>query len=229
MNRRRLTNKQQYDRWQKKIKKDLNDDNKIKKKLQDYLEFTHTNFYVKNTRMMTDEEKIRCGICGNQGHDRRSCSNRFAYNPFNPFNPFASQNSMMFQNKNMMKVPWQTYIIISRRLAEGRTCSYCGSMGHKTRRCLIRIARYPALNANLIRKSLTEYFKDPASKSLRLCGCCGAVGHSQRSCRFRAPNCISQYQYTLIKRELNKFKKEYSLQGHIVPQFIFPKIKKEFY
>ncbi|CAG8778768.1 9769_t:CDS:1, partial [Cetraspora pellucida] len=154
------------------------------------------------------------------GHDRRSCPNQFAYNLFNPFNPFAPQNSMMFQNKNIMKVPWQTYAIISRRPAGGKTCGYCGAMGHKTRHCVIRGNNLPTLNVNNIKKSLNEYFKNPENKSLRLCQCCGEIGHSGRNCQYRPINhCVPRYQYDLIKRELKKFKKEYNLQGHIIPQF----------
>ncbi|CAG8791013.1 15411_t:CDS:1, partial [Cetraspora pellucida] len=146
------------------------------------------------------------------GHDRRSCPNQFMYNSFNPFNPFASQNSMMFQNKNMIKVPWQTYRIISRRPAEAKICGYCGAMGHTRRMCFLRGNHYPAQNIANIKKSLSEYFKDPANKSLKLCRCCGAVGHSIRNCRHN-PYCIPNYQINAIKGGLKKFKKEYNLQG----------------
>ncbi|CAG8761199.1 2235_t:CDS:1, partial [Cetraspora pellucida] len=160
------------------------------------------------------------------GHDRRSCPNRFAYNPFNPFAP---QNSMMFQGKNMMKVPWQTYTIISRRPEKGRTCSYCGGMGHTNRICFLRGFNQNVANVNNIKKSLSEYFKNPEKKSLRLCGCCGEVGHSRRYCRHAPLNCIPLHQLNIIKTGLKLLKKEYNLQGHIVPQYMFPKIKKEFY
>ncbi|CAG8685674.1 8781_t:CDS:2, partial [Cetraspora pellucida] len=152
-------------------------------------------------------------------HDRRSCSNRFAYNPFNPFNPFASQNSMMFQDKNMMKVPWQTYRVIRARPAEARICSYCGAMGHKQRQCPIRAVGYPTLNVNNIKKSLKEYFKDPRNKSLRLCGCCGEIGHSGRNCQYRPINhCVPRYQYNLIKEKLKKFKEKYGLSVPKIPR-----------
>ena len=57
MKRKRLNVKQQFDVWKKRIDSDI-DNNKTKNILNDFLEFTRENFFIKNTRIIKDEEKM---------------------------------------------------------------------------------------------------------------------------------------------------------------------------
>jgi hypothetical protein len=54
---RKLNNKQQYDRWIKKIKLDIDNDD-IKNDLCDFLEYTRVNFFIKNTKIINNEEEM---------------------------------------------------------------------------------------------------------------------------------------------------------------------------
>src|SRR5437868_3031159 len=57
MKRKRLNVKQQFDVWKKRIDSDI-DNNKTKNILNDFLEFTRKNFFIKNTRIINNEEKM---------------------------------------------------------------------------------------------------------------------------------------------------------------------------
>ncbi|CAG8823691.1 6040_t:CDS:1, partial [Dentiscutata erythropus] len=118
-----------------------------------------------------------CGICRKKGHNRNTCLRQFGINT-----AFYNDEDMVLNRMGKTLVLWQLYKIIRNRPSEGRTCTYCGALGHNRRKCPWRNDQGRNLqNVAEIRAAAKKYF-EALYYPIRMCGWCGAIGHNRKNC-----------------------------------------------